>query len=423
MGYLEGFGVTIKKWLGPGTDSGRRVTLQYPEQTRPKPERFHGRHVLNRYDDGMEKCIGCELCAGVCPAKCIYVRGRDNDPDDPTSPGERFGFIYEINYLRCIHCDLCVEACPTEAITETKLFEFAFTNRADAIYTKAELVVGDDGRPQQLPWENWEGGFDPASDTSGWMRATAPSGDADFVGIVAWAGELGYGVRAPEGGGRVEPEVAADLVPRAAAVVVEPTVEDEPAAQVGEAEPIVEQEQGTDTADGAGFFEADGDTPAAPPVPAPPVTDPAARPLLVDADDLDDTATATEPESEPEPEQPAASEQRAGLFDAPGIADRRSASLPAHERPLDTSVEDAQVAAALEESFAGTEPEPESEPESKPEVAAAPDEADEDTLDESGAPDDGPPAPAAPTGGAGFFDLPESEEPEPKRRRKGWGRR
>ena len=103
----------------------------------------------------MEKCIGCELCAGVCPARCIYVRGADNPPDDPVSPGERYGFVYEINYLRCIHCDLCVEACPTEAITESKLFEFSFTNRQDAIYTKAELVVDDDGLPQQLPWEDW----------------------------------------------------------------------------------------------------------------------------------------------------------------------------------------------------------------------------------------------------------------------------
>ena len=120
-----------------------------------KPERLHGRHVLNRYEDGMEKCIGCELCAGVCPARCIYVRGADNPPDDPVSPGERYGFVYEINYLRCIHCDLCVEACPTEAITETKLFEFSFTNRQDAIYTKAELLVDDDGLPQQLPWEDW----------------------------------------------------------------------------------------------------------------------------------------------------------------------------------------------------------------------------------------------------------------------------
>ena len=85
----------------------------------------------------MEKCIGCELCAGVCPADCIYVRGLDNPPDHPVSPGERYGYVYEINYLRCIHCDLCVEACPTEAITESKLFEFSFTNRADAIYTKA----------------------------------------------------------------------------------------------------------------------------------------------------------------------------------------------------------------------------------------------------------------------------------------------
>ena len=165
-----------------------------------KPERLHGRHVLNRYEDGMEKCIGCELCAGVCPAKCIYVRGADNDPDDPTSPGERFGYVYEINYLRCIHCDLCVEACPTEAITESKLFEFSFSNRRDAIYTKDELLVGDDGKPKQLPWEDWREGED--ADTSGWMRATSPSGDATFEGVVGWSGELGYGVRARARSGR-----------------------------------------------------------------------------------------------------------------------------------------------------------------------------------------------------------------------------
>mgnify|MGYP000665189748 CR=1 FL=1 len=46
----------------------------------------------------------------------------------------------------CKGCGFCVEACPTEAITESKLFEFSFTNRQDAIYTKAELVVDDDGK-------------------------------------------------------------------------------------------------------------------------------------------------------------------------------------------------------------------------------------------------------------------------------------
>ncbi|PIE31253.1 MAG: NADH-quinone oxidoreductase subunit I [Ilumatobacter coccineus] len=211
MGYLEGFAVTIRQHRLLG---GKQVTTEYaggrtarkkgrandPDVRRDrkiaKPARLHGRHVLNRYEDGMEKCIGCELCAGVCPAKCIYVRGADNDPLNPTSPGERFGFIYEINYLRCIHCDMCVEACPTEAITDSKMFEFSFANRLDAIYTKAELVVDDDGRPQNLPWEDWREGDDEL--TSGWMRATSPSGDATFTGVVGWSNELGHGLRDPE---------------------------------------------------------------------------------------------------------------------------------------------------------------------------------------------------------------------------------
>jgi NADH-quinone oxidoreductase subunit I len=192
MGFFDGFRVTIRQVFEP------RVTHMYPDEKRPKPPRFHGRHVLGRYEDGMEKCIGCELCAGVCPARCIYVRGADNPPDAPVSPGERFGFVYEINYLRCIHCDLCVEACPTEAITESKLFEFSFVDRHDAIYTKDELLVDDYGRPQQLPWEDWRPGDD--AHTSGWMRATSPSGDASFEGRVQWSGELGYGVRHPEAG-------------------------------------------------------------------------------------------------------------------------------------------------------------------------------------------------------------------------------
>jgi NADH-quinone oxidoreductase subunit I len=190
--FLGGFKLTFQHLTRP------RVTRQYPDEKKPKQPRQHGRHVLNRYEDGMEKCIGCELCAGVCPADCIYVRGLDNPPDHPVSPGERYGYVYEINYLRCIHCDLCVEACPTEAITESKLFEFSFTNRADAIYTKAELLVDDDGRPQRLPWEDWREGDDEM--TSGWMRATAPSGQAAYEGEVQWSGELGYGVRVPEGG-------------------------------------------------------------------------------------------------------------------------------------------------------------------------------------------------------------------------------
>ncbi|MHB8220312.1 MAG: NADH-quinone oxidoreductase subunit NuoI [Acidimicrobiales bacterium] len=203
--FLGGFKLTFEHLTRP------RVTRQYPDEKKPKQPRQHGRHVLNRYEDGMEKCIGCELCAGVCPADCIYVRGLDNPPDDPVSPGERYGYVYEINYLRCIHCDLCVEACPTEAITESKLFEFSFTNRADAIYTKRELLVDDEGHPQHLPWEDWRPGDD--LHTSGWMRATSPSGQAAYEGEVQWSGELGFGVRPAEGGqsGRRDDEATGTL--------------------------------------------------------------------------------------------------------------------------------------------------------------------------------------------------------------------
>jgi NADH-quinone oxidoreductase subunit I len=199
--FFGGFRLTLRHLAKP------TVTTSYPEVKRPKQPRQHGRHVLNRYEDGMEKCIGCELCAGVCPVGCIHVRGLDNPADHPVSPGERYGYTYEINYLRCIHCDLCVEACPTQAITESKMFEFSFTNRADAIYTKGQLLVDDAGFPQRLPWEDWREG--EAELTGGWMRATSPSGDAAFEGVTQWSGDLGFGLRDAEAGQSGEVNLAA----------------------------------------------------------------------------------------------------------------------------------------------------------------------------------------------------------------------
>ena len=180
---------------------GRKpVTNRYPQQKRVKPQRFHGRHVLNRYEDGMEKCIGCELCAGACPARCIYVRGEDNPPDRPVSPGERFGFVYEINMLRCIFCGLCVEACPTEAITMTHLFEFSVTNRQDAIYTKEELLVAPDGSPRHPEPAGPLVDLAELRKADGWLRATSSSGRAAYEGIASWTPSAGVGLRPPERG-------------------------------------------------------------------------------------------------------------------------------------------------------------------------------------------------------------------------------
>jgi NADH-quinone oxidoreductase subunit I len=196
---VKGFWVTLKQMFKP------KVTTQYPEEKRSKPQRFHGRHVLNRYPDGMEKCIGCELCAGVCPARCIYVRGEDNPPDDPVSPGERYGFIYEINMLRCIFCALCVEACPTEAITMTQLFEMSVSDRQDAIYTRDELLMNRDGTVPHPEPESPLIDLGELRIADGWMRATSASGRAAYQGDEGWTPTAGIGLRPAERGQTRDP--------------------------------------------------------------------------------------------------------------------------------------------------------------------------------------------------------------------------
>jgi NADH-quinone oxidoreductase chain I len=136
---VAGFGVTF------ATMFRKLETEEYPEVKRPTQPRFHGRHQLNRHPDGLEKCVGCELCAWACPADAIYVEGADNDDSEGGggrfSPGERYGRVYQINYLRCIFCGLCIEACPTRALTMTNEYELADNNRADLIFEKHQLLA------------------------------------------------------------------------------------------------------------------------------------------------------------------------------------------------------------------------------------------------------------------------------------------
>lgn len=146
---VRGFAVTFLAMFKKVT------TEQYPEEKDlfpPKP-RFHGRHQLNRHPDGLEKCVGCELCAWACPADAIFVEGADNSEEERYSPGERYGRVYQINYARCIFCGLCIEACPTRALTMTNEFELADQSREALIYEKQDLLAPLLGGMQLPPHE------------------------------------------------------------------------------------------------------------------------------------------------------------------------------------------------------------------------------------------------------------------------------
>ena len=125
------------------------VTIEYPEEKTPVYPRFRGRHKLHRFEDsGLEKCVGCSLCAAACPAECIRVVAAENTPEHQVSAGERYAAVYEINMTRCIFCGYCEVACPFDAITMGHDYELADYDRSDLIFTK-EMLLAD--HPERTP--------------------------------------------------------------------------------------------------------------------------------------------------------------------------------------------------------------------------------------------------------------------------------
>jgi NADH-quinone oxidoreductase subunit I len=139
--FARGMSVTFREMFRP------TIVENYPDGKGPLKgakfeERYRGVHVLQRDENGLEKCVACFLCAAACPSNCIYIEAAENTETKRVSGAERYAEVYNIDYNRCIFCGYCVEACPTDAITHGHAFEVASFNAASLIFRKEQLLAG-----------------------------------------------------------------------------------------------------------------------------------------------------------------------------------------------------------------------------------------------------------------------------------------
>jgi len=132
---LGGLRITLKHFFK------KKVTIQYPEQTREFAPVYRGQHVLKRDENGAERCTACGLCAVACPAEAITMTSAERKKgEEGLYREEKYASVYEINMLRCIFCGLCEEACPKEAIFLTDRIVETDYVRTGFVYGKDKLV-------------------------------------------------------------------------------------------------------------------------------------------------------------------------------------------------------------------------------------------------------------------------------------------
>jgi NADH-quinone oxidoreductase subunit I len=144
----KGMGVTLKNFFK------KPITVQYPKQQRHQHARFRGAVGFVRdTQTGKERCVGCGLCASVCPSNCLtVVPGVDEH-------GIRNAKIYLYDMNRCVFCGMCVEVCPELALVMTHEYELSVADRSQMVLDAEAMLKLADREQERTGFYIEEPGF------------------------------------------------------------------------------------------------------------------------------------------------------------------------------------------------------------------------------------------------------------------------
>ena len=132
------------------------VTIQYPTEHRPVPERDRAFPIL-LYDFDIDEpfCTGCHACECACPVECMTVTMKDNPKfAEGTSKRRKILDEFFIDYGRCMRCNICVEVCNFDAIAMNNTWtgqELSTLDRKDLVLDREQLLKLSKTR-EWLPW-------------------------------------------------------------------------------------------------------------------------------------------------------------------------------------------------------------------------------------------------------------------------------
>lgn len=134
---LRGFRITVSHIFR------KPFTEEYPEERRPLPPGYRGKHKLNLDAENHVKCVACYLCGTACPSNAIVIESAPAPTgwkDAAGTPRDRFPSRFEIDTFKCIYCGFCEEACPVDAIILTDALPEVAESRSQFVRDREDLT-------------------------------------------------------------------------------------------------------------------------------------------------------------------------------------------------------------------------------------------------------------------------------------------